>query len=850
MNKVISSFPIQKLPESKKTEEWHKQCIDYVIGAGDLSRNGSDRATLEEMQSYYDLYNGIYNLKDLKYVTDPFLQEDGFPATAKEFNIIRGKIDLLLGEETKRPFNYNVVRTSDIATSEMQNTAKNMLLEYVKASIMSKMGEEEMARFQEALASGEVAEPEEIAKYLSRSYKDIAEIQAQHTLKYLSRQLNLDNEFLKIWKDELLSAEGIAYIGIVNGQPVVERVNPKYFNYEYSEDIEFIHDASSCSNESYMSITELYDRFYDKLTEPQLNELLDIIDGRTTSGYGQDKSIGDYNHISTHINNTPYTSGDTIKVVHACWKSFKKIGFVTIMNDAGVPEEFKVDETYKVTGDELNVEWDWIVEVREGYRAGDDMYFGMGPLEYQFISSDNLNSQRLPYTGVIHSNTNSKPKSLASVMKPLQLMYIIVWYRLELAMARDKGKVLTIDITQIPKSMNIDVAKWAHYLSALGVNFINPYDDGWDIPGRDGGKPAQFNQISAVDLSMATIIDQYINLMIKIESMVSEISGISPQRQGAISSNELVGNVERSVVQSANITEPLFWKHNLLKREVLKMLLNTAKAAWKDGNKTCLNYVLDDATRTFLQLSDDFFYEDFDIFIADGTKDQRVLEQLRNLMQPAMQNGASILDVAEILTLDNVNMIKNKLEEIENRRVEQQQAMLQQEQQNQEQLQQMQIDAKESELMLKEAELDLEKYKIDQDNLTKIAVAELQAYRGSENMDQDMNGVPDPIEIGKNAIAQLKVDSDAMLKQQELFGKQREEESKRQLEERKLNVQKEAEKIRANIEQEKLRLEERKLKAAKELQAMSDKAAMEREKLKARTALRNKTNAEASKNKK
>ena len=185
-----------------------------------------------------------------------------------------------------------------------------------------------------------------------------------------------------------------------------------------------------------------------------------------------------------------------------------------------------------------------------------------------------------------------------------------------------------------------------------------------------------------------------------------------------------------------------------------------------------------------------------------------------------------------------------KLEEIENRRLEQQQAMLQQEQQNQEQLQQMQIDAKESELMLKEAELDLEKYKIDQDNLTKIAVAELQAYRGSENMDQDMNGIPDPIEIGKNAIAQLKVDSDTMLKQQELFSKQREAETKRQLEERKLNVQKEAEKIRANIEQEKLKLEERKLKAAKELQAMSDKAAMERERLKARTALKNRVAGE------
>ena len=151
----------------------------------------------------------------------------------------------------------------------------------------------------------------------------------------------------------------------------------------------------------------------------------------------------------------------------------------------------------------------------------------------------------------------------------------------------------------------------------------------------------------------------------------------------------------------------------------------------------------------------------------------------------------------------------------------------------------MQNEVKEAEMMMDQAKLDLERYKIDQDNMTKITIAQLNAYRGTENMDQDMNGVPDPIEIGKNAIAQLKVDSESMLKQQELFSKQREAETKRQLEERKLNAQKEAEKIKANIEQEKLRLEERKLKAAKELQAMSDKAAMEREKLKARTAIKN-----------
>jgi hypothetical protein len=67
-----------------------------------------------------------------------------------------------------------------------------------------------------------------------------------------------------------------------------------------------------------------------------------------------------------------------------------------------------------------------------------------------------------------------------------------------------------------------------HYLGALGVAFINPYEEGWDVPGREGGRPAQFNQFQSWDLSMANVIDQYVNLMAKIEDMVAKLTGITP----------------------------------------------------------------------------------------------------------------------------------------------------------------------------------------------------------------------------------------------------------------------------------------------------------------------------------
>lgn len=833
-SKNIGSFPVQKISMSRKTKEWREACVNYIIGRSGFSNGGGNngRTRYEEMQTYYDLYNSIYNEKDLLYVTNPFKQKDGFPATAQDYNIIKPKVDLLLGEETKRPFNFRVVRTSDNATSEMQDKAKQMLEDYIMATIMSKLSPEDAQRYQQALDNGEIMPPEQIQKYLSKDYKDIAETTAYHSLNYLKNKLNVTHEFYKGWKDALIAGEEVYYVGILNGDPYLERVNPLYFSYDQTADLEFIHDSDWCCRKMIMSATEIYDRFYDKMSEKQLNELLEMIED-SSRGINPElrKTSMDYPNIKMKSINgftsNPFEGTDNINIWHCCWKSFKKIGFVSFIDpETGEVDELQVDESYKVTGMELNVEWTWIIEVWEGYRVGQELYIGIQPLEYQHISADNLNSQKLPYTGVVYNNTNSAPRSLVSMMKPLQYMYIVLWYRLELAMARDKGKVPVIDVTQIPKSMGIDVNKWMHYLGALGVAFINPYEEGWDIPGREGGKPSQFNQFTALDLSMANTIDQYINLMDKIESMVSEISGVSKQREGSIASNELVGNVERSVVQSAHITEPWFWQHNQVKREVLTMLLDTSKVAWKDQNKMCLHYILDDATRAFISLSDDFFYEDMDIFVDDTTKNQQQVEALKQLMQPAMQNGASLLDIAEIITMDNISMIKQRLEDIEQKRMEQQQAAEEAAAQREQQLIQMQNEAKEEELMIREAEMDLKKYEIDSNNATKITVAQLNAYRGTEDMDQDNNGIPDVIEIGNQALQQQKINSDIASKQLELNNKAREA------------------KMKKEIEDKKLQLEKDRMKHETELQKQKDKEAYKREQLKARTALKNKVTGE------
>lgn len=821
-NLYNANFPQQKLPLKKKDEQWQHDCVNYIIGEGNVVSGGMQKTRFSELQTYYDLYNSIFDEKDFKRITNPFKVSDGFPATPQDFNIIRPKVDLLIGEETKRPFNFRVVRTSQEATSDLMDQEKEMLIQYMMSAIMGRMSPEEQQQFQQQLQSGEIMPPEEIGKYMRRDYKDVIENTAYHSLMYIREKCGIDNEFIKGWKDGLIAGQEVYYVGVQNGDPYMERVNPVYFSFDQSPDLEFIEDASWCCRKMRLPVAEVYDRYHDKLSEKDLDKLNEMLTGRPSNDLGEKDPVDNFNHIQMHIYDNPVFDQKTrhnINVWHCCWKSFKKIKYVTFQDENGDAQIEIVDEFYKPVGTEIGIDEDWIVEVWEGYRAGSDLYFGIQPVAYQHISIDQPDSQKLPYCGAIYSNTNSKPRSLVSILKPLQYMYIVLWYRLELAIARDKGKVINMDITQIPKSMNITPDRWMHYLSSVGVNFINPYENQWGIPGREGGKPATFNQITSLDLTMSNVIAEYIQLMDKIEQLAGTITGIAEQRQGVISTSELVGNVERSVLQSSHITEPLFWVHNQCKKHVLTMLLNTAKGVWEESGKKKLQYVFDNGERAFLAITKQFYYEDMDVFVSDTSKDAENIAKLQQLIQPAMQNGASLLEAAEVLTNDNFNIIKQKLKDMQDRQDQLQQQQQEAQQQQAMQLQQMQNEAKEQELMLKEAEMDLQRYKIDADNQTKIAVAEISTYRGTEDKDINMNGIPDPMEIAKDATQQRKIDSEA-------YTKRYEARQKKEIEDKKISLAKEQ------------------MKHESELQKQKDDAAMQREELKAKTALKNKVAGE------
>lgn len=743
-----NTFPVQKVPLREKGEEWKKSCVDAIIAKSydGLFIDGQSRR--DRMKIAYELYNSNFDEKDFKHVTDPYDVGDSFPSKMQNYNIVRPKIDLLIGEESKRAFTFKVIQTNDEAVSNMQKEFKEMILEYLVDSLNNESQNDDYLG--------------DLQKYMKFSYKNIAEETAYNSLNYLKEKLNITNEFLKGWKDSLIAGEEIYYIGVLNGEPTFERVNPIYSDYDRGPDIEFIDQSRWFKRLMYMSPSAIYDKYYSKLEEKDLDEIL----GMTKSTRGM-KNIGgtggivwNTNLTSSLLNNEEIE--DALEVYHVVWSSYKKIGFLTYVDEAGNEQIEMVDESYEKDPDE-KIEWEWITEIWEGYRIGNDIYFGIQPIEFQHQSIESLNTTKIPFTGAVYSNTNSRGKSLLEIMKPLQYMYLVLWYRLDIALARDKGKVLLMDITQIPKSMGVTTEKFLHYLSSLGVVFVNPYEEGWDVPGREGGKASAFNQFSSVDLSMSNVIAGYVQLMAKIEDMIGEVSGVSRQRQGQIQSDELVGNVQQTIVQSSHITEPLFWKHNQVKRRCLNMLIDTAKYAWGTSNKKTLHFILPDMSRVFSEITQDFLYADLDVFVIDSTKEARDIEALKTLLPYAAQNGATLLEAAEVITGDNILRMKKQLAEIDERKAKIQEEMAQREQDTQMQIQQMVSQDKAEDNRIKEED-SIRKAE------TAISIAMINAEYADDgnDVDKDDNGIKDQLDLLKVQLQKEKQSVEAKHKEKQL----------------------------------------------------------------------------------
>lgn len=834
------SLPRQKISYKQKNKEWQKASMDHWEMVT-YSTASNSRSSIKSKKINYDLVNGRFNKADLEYVCNPLgLADSEFPATLQHYDIISPAYNLLIGEEVKRGDNCIVVSNSPNDINRKQNQLRTQIFQSLQNKLMGEIDPSTID------PNNPPPTPEEIIRYSKHNISDMIEAQANKMLKFVKKEVNTKEVYKRGFSDVLVTGEEIYWAGVSNNRIIFRRCNTLNTTIILDEDSEYIDDAIAVTELRMLNIATILDEFGEDISNENLDKL-ETISNRYSTGYTNKLSNAtftvdkDMNVIDTGISgfSSPATTGgsssDLIQVLRAEWKSFKKMYEVEYVDENGEEQEFMIDESFSIKAfkelfPEAKITEIWITEAWEGIKIDSDIYICVRPKENQFRRLDDPYYCKLGYLGKIYNSNNSVSTSLIERLKPYQYLYNILSYRLELAFASDQGKIFLMDLAQLPRSEGIDVDKWMYYLKAAKIGFINSFEEG--RKGTATGKFSNFNQFQSIDLSLANQIQQYINSLEFIKAQVAFISGVSPQRLGAINTNELVGNVERSVQQSALITEYLFDSHNEVKRRCYTALVECCKIAFREGKKA--QYVLDDMGIELLSIEPNMFdNSEFNVHITDNNKDREVLETVKQLAKDAISmDKANLSTIVDVLINSNTRDIMRNLQKGE-------QEKLQRDQQNQQEqikVQQEQIKAtkeiEQQRLELENRKLDLEQYISDSSNETKIQVAEINVYARQQELDMNNNGIPDPSEIAALSLKEREISSKA-------FMEQKKSEDDRTKHNKEMSIKEKEMKLKADIEN-------KKIEAIKVQNKSQEKIAAEANKLK-KEELKNKLEIEKKK---
>ena len=747
-NKWKGKLPPQQLSFKAKNKSWRMAHLDWADSKSFFNYNPVRNSILHKKINY-DLLNGKLHMEDLNLVLNPEQIKEKFtPSRIQHYPIMNSKLNVLRGEEAKRVFDYRVVVTNPLALSEREENKKNQVYQALQQLVQDQSQSEE--DYQKNL--------ERLSDYFTYEWQDMREIRANEILKHYIKEYNMPFIFNEGFMDGAAIGEEIYQCDIRGGEPIIERVDPLVLNVFKSGNSNRIEDADIIIIEQYWNPGKVIDVYGDVLTKKDVEYIETApnhIGQASVNEMGErderlgfvnahmiDETLDDENFYFDPLNTIngvanellPFDTAGNVRVLRMYWKSRRRIKKVKSYDpETGeelfnfYPENYVIDED---AGEEETIYY--INEAWEGTKIGEEIYVNMRPRVVQYNRLSNPSRCHFGIVGSIYNLNNSKPFSLVDMMKPYNYLYDVIHDRLNKLMAKNWGKILQLDLAKVPKGWEID--KWLYYAKHNNLAVVDSFKEG-NIGAATGKLAGALNNASngVIDAELGNIIQQYTNLLEFVKMEMSEVAGISKQREGQISNRETVGGVERATLQSSHITEWLFTIHDDVKRRALETFLETAKIALK-GRKEKFQYILSDGSMRVMDVDGDEFAEaDYGLIVDNSNGTQELNQKLDALAQAALQN--QMVSFSTVMKLfSSASLIeKQRLVEKDERAIQERNAQAQQEQ-----LQAQQQQA-EMQMQLQQAELEQKEQANIRDNETKILVATISA-----NSNQN-DGIEEPV---------------------------------------------------------------------------------------------------------
>lgn len=658
-----SKRPLQRIPYTEKVKDnykWAKETIEYYLGDCPLVSSVSNSIATNNAEINYHIANNNIPEEWFHYVTNP-LNSDAksgynFPARIRAYNIIIPNIDLYMGEFIKRVFKYQVLNKSEDGYKSFIEEKEKVLYENIKQHFINYLIE---AGLGDPADYREIQLPEDVEKEFLSSYQDQLAVKGQDALEYIDSDKRTYEIFKKCFFDWLVAGEVHTYKNIVRGDIEYERVNPLDIYSDFGPDINYGEDGNYTIRRKLVSISDLVDNFYDEMTKDQITTL-----------ENESNFSGSAANFYRSLTDNSVDTSDKVYLYHVCWKSYKIIKILTYTDDFGQIEQMEVDETYvpdKDLGE--SVEEQTITEWWEGYKVYntsinksdrnsdkkdyDDYYFRIRPIPVQRYKMNSRSTCKGPYNSVYFRNENSLNTSVVQLGIPYLILYIIVTYKLELTIAKDKGKIVLMPLDHIPNHGDWDEEKFFYYSEANGYALIDPSQRG-----------SGFNQYQVLDMSLFKDISKLIEIKDSIARDYDELLGITRQRKGQTSASETATGINNAVINSSIISEYIFDKFDDWRRAEYEGLLDMAGFAYIEGKKGL--YYGSDFRNKLLEIHPgDFLNSELGVVVSRSPRDKEKLANLTAYAQAFSQNGASPSTVAKIIDADSITSITKTLEEIE-----------------------------------------------------------------------------------------------------------------------------------------------------------------------------------------
>jgi hypothetical protein len=638
--------------------------------------------------------------------------------------------------------------------------------------------------------------------------------------EWASHQLAVDDERFKMqeleergFRDMLIADREFWHFRMLEDDYDVELWNPVLTFYQKSPDQRYIADSNYAGKVDLMTVSDVVDRYGYLMDSKQLESLQKIYPARSAqyqvNGYQNDGAYYDatrshewntnspglaYRQYTSNYWNDPANGGDILseildenedisswgegnlmRVATIYWKTQRKVGHLTKIEDDGEVTQEIVDETFKITKKAIFdtsifknkskenllqgefVEWIWINEVWGGVKVGPNLpamwqssmgdninpiYLGInrtkpGRLPFQFKGNNTLYGCKLPVEGRVFSDRNTRSTSLVDLMKAYQVGYNMVNNQIADILIDELGTVIMFDQNALPRhSMGEDWGKNNYSKAWVAMKDFQMLPLDTSITNTENA--TNFNHYQTLNMEQTSRLMSRIQLANYFKQQCFDAIGINPQRLGGAVSAQTATGVVQAMQQSYAQTEMYFVQHSdHLMPRVHQMRTDLAQYYYSTNPSVRLSYISTEAEKVNFQINGtELLLRDFNVFATTKTNHRAILENLKQMALTNNTTGASIYELGNIVKADSIAEVSDILKDSETRV----QAQREQDMQQQRQMQEQQIQAKQQE---EQQKLQVEMQENEKDRQNDIMLAEIKSAGYGSMVDINQNQVSD-----------------------------------------------------------------------------------------------------------